>query len=456
MSLWDELPAGARNSGELDSLKPLLDGLNGTDLGEETDADGTWHNYRATLDLHGPVSLDPATGAFSHAAGNTGTPIEFPDPTTSVTLGLHLTGPGGTRDGGWRVTLAAPSVLVRLPFLRGAFLDAQGQLRADANHPDVRFTLPALRVRVQQLAGGSVGTKLLSASTGGPPVDQIYEFVRMDPPYALIGPSEVVGFAFRTAVLDLSGTAGPSGVPPTARAMPVDWQGLYLREPRLFVAPTGVEGLAVSAGVRDMWIGLGVHAGVTGILEAEVVNRGGTPTISARFQTATGEWIAGPDVGTAQAPEHSTLYVDASGGIAPVSFSITVDGVTTASDRVAITTPPTGTVAITVKVRDGAGHDTSRSFTAARRAAAVSGGSGATDATVTPAQSGNHRIVLESQTTTTATVRLEPRTAANWTWPGGSANAAETAEVPVAAGGDVLVTATLPASAQYHLDCYFL
>lgn len=456
MSLWDELPAGARNSGELDSLKPLLDGLNGSDQGEETDADGTWHDYLATLDLHGPVSLDPATGSFNHAAGNTGTPIEFPDPTTSVTLGLHLTGPGGTRDGGWRVTLAAPSVLVRLPFLRGAFLDAQGELRADANHPDVRFTLPALRVRVQQLAGGSVGTKLLSASTGGPPVDQIYEFVRMDPPYALIGPSEVVGFAFRTAVLDLSGTAGPSGVPPTARAMPVDWQGFYLPEARLFVAPTGVEGLAVSAGVRDMWIGIGVHAGVTGILEAEVVNRGGTPTISARFQTATGEWIADPDVGTAQVPEHSTLYVDGAGGIAPVSFSITVDGVTTASDRVAITTPAAGTVAITVAVRDGAGNPTSRSFTAARRSAAVSGGTGATGATVTPGQSGNHRIVLESQTTTTATVRLEPRTAANWTWSGGSANAAETAEVPVAAGGDVLVTATLPASAPDHLDCYFL
>jgi len=456
ISLWDELPAGARNSGELDSLRPLLDGLTGTDLGEETDSDGTWHSYQASLNLHGPLSLDPGTGSFSHSPGTTGTPIEFPDPTTSVTLGLHLTGPGGTMDGGWRVTLAAPSAIVRLPFLRGAFLDAQGQLRADTAHPDVRFTLPALRIRVQQLTGGSVGTTLMSATTSGPPVDQIYEFVRMDPPYALVGPSEVVGFAFRTAVLDLSGTAGPSGVPATARAMPVDWQGFYLPEARLFVAPTGVEGLAVSAGVRDMWIGLGVHAGVTGIFEAEVVNRGGTPTVSARFQSAAGEWIADPGVGTAQVPEHSTLYVDAAGGIAPVTFSITVDGATTTGDRVAITTPASGTVAITVTVRDGASHDTARSFTAARRAAAVTGGSGATGATVAPDQSGNHHVVLESQTTTTATLRLEPRTAADWTWSGGSASASETAEVPVTAGGDVLVSATLAASAQHHLDCYFL
>ena len=131
-----------------------------------------------------------------------------------------------------------------------------------------------------QLAGGSTGVKLLSATTTGNPLDNIYEFIRMEPDHALIGPGDTVGFAFRTAVLDLSGTAGPSGVPATARAMPGDWQGLYLPEVRLFVAPNGVEGLAVSAGVRDLWIGIGVHEGVTGIFEAEVVNRGGTPAIT--------------------------------------------------------------------------------------------------------------------------------------------------------------------------------
>ena len=30
MALWDELPAGLRDSGELDGLRPLLDGLTAT------------------------------------------------------------------------------------------------------------------------------------------------------------------------------------------------------------------------------------------------------------------------------------------------------------------------------------------------------------------------------------------------------------------------------------------
>ena len=157
MSLWDDLPADARNSGQLDSLRPLLQGLNGTGPVEQTDADGTWSIYTATENLTGPLALDPRTGAFSGGSGgSSGTPIEFRDPNVSVALGLHLTGPGGTRDGGWRVILGAPSIAIRIPVLRGAFLDAQGQLRADPAQPTVAFVLPALRIRVQQLAGASV------------------------------------------------------------------------------------------------------------------------------------------------------------------------------------------------------------------------------------------------------------------------------------------------------------
>lgn len=456
MSLWDELPARTRNSGELDNLKPLLDGLTGSGSTESTDSDGTWRTYSATENLHGPLSLDPTSGAFTHTPGGNGTPIEFPDPTSTVALGLHLTGPGGTTDGGWRVILAAPSMIIRLPFLRGAKLDGQGQLRADPAHPDVAFTLPALRIRVQQLTGASVGVKLLSASAGGTPVDQIYDFVRMDPPYALVGPGEVVGFAFRTAVLDLSGTAGPSGVPATARAMPGDWQGLYLPEARLFVSPNGLQGIAVSAGVRDLWIGFGVHAGVTGIFEAEVVNRGGTPTITCRFQTDSGEYIADPGTGTAQLPEHCTLYVDTAGGIAPIGIGISVNGHTTTDDRLGITTPASGTVSITVTATDGAGHPTSRTFTASRRSTAPAGGTGTSAVTVTPVQRGNHRIVLQSQTTSTATVALDPPAAVDWSWPGGSAANSQTVEVPAAAGADLLVTATFTAVAAQTLDCYFL
>ncbi len=455
ISLWDELPASLRDAGELDSLKPLLDGLTGSGPVEETDSDGTWSVYTATEDLHGPLSLDPQSGAFAHSAGNDGTPIEFPDPKVTVALGVHLTGPGGSKDGGWRVTLGAPSVLLRLPYLRGAMLDGQGQLRADPGNPVVRFTLPALRIRVQQLAGASVGVKLLSATTVGPPVDQIYDFIRMDPPYALVGPSDVVGFAFRTAVLDLSGTAGPTGVPATARTMPGDWQGLYLPEARLFVAPSGLEGIAVSAGIRDMWIGIGVHAGVTGIFEAEVVNRGGTPKISVRFLTETGAWIGDPGSGSALLPEHTTVYVDTAGGLAPIAISISVDGVVTTDDRVAITTPASGALTITVTATDGANHPTQRTITASRQAAVSAAGASATPVTVTPTSTGTHTMVLVSQSTTAATVRLEPEAAATWTWTGGSSTGT-TAEVPVGAGGQVDVTAVLSAVAPKVIEAFYL
>jgi hypothetical protein len=454
MSLWDELPAGARNSGQFDSLRPLLEGLDGSGPVEETDDYGTWSVYTANANLTRPLALDPRTGAFTRGGGASG--VEFRDPNVSVALGFHLTGPGGTRDGGWRVIVGAPSVAFRVPDLRGAFLDGQGQLRNDPNNPTVAFVLPAIRIRLQQLASGAAGVKLMSATTGAPAVDEIYEFIRMEPAYALFGPDETVGFAFRTAVLDLSGEAGPSGVPATARTMPGEWQGLYLPEVRLFVSPNGVQGLAVSAGVRDLWIGIGVHEGVTGLFEAEVVNRGGAPAISVRFHTPSGEYIPDPGTGTAQLPEQATLFVDTAGGLAPIAITIVVDGVSTSDDRVVVNTPATGSLSITVTARDAAAHEMTRGFSAARRtaaAAATGGGSGLV--TVRPTQRGSHVIVRESVSPSTVTVRLEPRASVDWSWPGGSSTG-ETAEVPVGTGAPVVVTATFAAAAPQVASCHFL
>lgn len=456
MSLWDQIPSGAKNGGGLDPLRSVLESTNGSGPVEETDADGTWLVYTATMNLTGPLALDPRTGAFSSSSGSGGTPLEFRDPNISAALGVHLTGPGGTRDGGWRVIVGAPSLAVRTPFLRGAFVDAQGQLRADPARPTVAFVLPALRIRVMQLAGAPTGVKLLSATTTGSPTDNVYDFIRMEPAHALIGPDETIGFAYRTAVLDLSGTAGPSGVPPTARVLPNDWQGLYLPEIRLFVSPTGVEGLAVSAGVRDLWIGIGVHEGITGIFEAEVVNRGQTPSLSVRFATPSGEHIADPGVGTVQLPEHSTMFVDAAGGLAPVDITIAAGGTTTHDDRAEIVPPATGTLSITVTAVDAAMHSTARTFTASRRAAA-SPATGGNDSSVsvTPLQQDSHVIVREAVSPTTVTVRLEPRALVTWTWPGGTSTS-ELAEVPVGSGATVVVTAAFAAAQPITADCFFL
>ncbi len=73
MSLWDELPAGARDSGELDGLRPLLDGITGTGPTETTDEDGSWSTYTADSDLTGPLALNPSTDGF-----NTTSPIHWP------------------------------------------------------------------------------------------------------------------------------------------------------------------------------------------------------------------------------------------------------------------------------------------------------------------------------------------------------------------------------------------
>ena len=122
--------------------------------------------------------------------------------------------------------------------------------------------------------------------------------------------------------------------------MPSDWQGFFLPDARLFVAPEGLEGLSVMAGVENLWIGFGVHEGVTGLFEAEVVNRGHAPSIVVRFITDAGRQI-GFTGDSASLPETTTVYAESSGGLGGYDISIVVDGTTTASDRVSLTTPAT-------------------------------------------------------------------------------------------------------------------
>jgi len=68
MALWDELPSALRDSGELDGLRPLLDGLTGTGPVETTEPDGTWSTYTATQDLTGPLALDPSAAPAARRA----------------------------------------------------------------------------------------------------------------------------------------------------------------------------------------------------------------------------------------------------------------------------------------------------------------------------------------------------------------------------------------------------
>lgn len=463
MSLWNDLPTSVRDTGVLDPLQGALSAIDTAGLAphEVTDVDGTWSVRSVSVDLPelAGLSVDPATGRFGGAGSST--PLEFVGTVVTVSYGRHLVGPGGAEDGGWHLDLDVPGIRLLVPFLRGAKLDGQGQLVHDADNPQVRFILPRIVVRTMQLAGADVRTRLRSASTSGNPMDDIYSFVRMTPGHALIGPGQTVGFAFRTAELDLSDVADPPGLPAGARAVAGEWQGLHLPEVRLFVAPDGLSGLAVSAGVRDLWIGIGDQAGVTGAFSAEVVNRGGTPEVTARFVSPAGRHVAAVANAAVAVDDQSLFVVDAQGGLAPLVTRIeVVGGSTVTADRVTVTVPAVGTVTLRVTVTDGASHASTPVEFQALRAAAPAGANPtlANPASLTMLTPERGRMVVVSETSTTVTVRLDPETPANWTWTGGSSTGTQ-ATVPLAADTVLTVsgTPTLPANARtIGLDCYFL
>ncbi|ROS26118.1 hypothetical protein EDF34_2447 [Cellulomonas sp. PhB150] len=463
MTLWDDLPGSTTSGGALDTLRPLLDSVDTPTSTERAEDDGTWKIWSTTIGGDRSLEMDLSSGAVTHG-GSTGDggAIELSSG-FGIELGLRLTGPGGDPDGTVRVTLTVPSSAIRMPYLRGAMLDAQGQLRADPAHPLVRFRLPSVKVRVLRPAGGSVSVDLIPVPSAGTPEDPVVDLVRMEPPYALVGPGDVVGFAFRAAVLDLSGTAGPSGVPAGARTMPDEWQGLYLPEVRLFVAPNGLEGLAVSAGVRNLWIGFGAHAGVTGELNAEVVNRGSAPTVRIRFQTPAGEWIGVPDtdpISAVELPEDVTMFVDGGGGIAPLRIRLLVDGTETLSDRVALTVPDTGTVHVEVTVTDAGSHATTRTFDAHRRTGAAHGSSSARDVVPTTTSNVGFRVRTQAATGNAVTVSLneDPHGTVTWTWAGHAPVTGPTAQVDVATGTPVDVQARITRTgggATTTIDAYY-
>lgn len=470
MSLWDQLAPAARDSGALTGLRQMLQ-----DMGLATDVDELagpppQRSMRGEWSPSGGrgLSLDPGTGRFTLGSAERTpelrqTPIEFPDPRVTFELLVDLDTSGGSPTGPFRMTLTMPNAIARLPFLRGARLDARGMLEEDPAYPDVRFLLPRLTVECRW-AGADTGltTRLASASTvppGGTDPADVYEFVRMEPPYALVGSGGVMGFGFRTAALDLSGVSNPPGA---ARAMPLDWQGFWLPEARLFVAPSGMEGLAVNAGVRDLWIGLGRDAGVTGVFEAEVVQRGSNPRVRVRFQDDAGRWYdgAGPDVAL---PERSTLLVDAVGGLAPYTYALSVDGTTTTRDRAPVTTPVTGGIPLQITVTDAAAHTTTLSLTATRRpvAGAGPGPAGVQPVTADTTSTTGSRIVVTAQTATTAVVRLEPDGGdITWTWDGGGSASGATATIPVPGDATditvgVVADRTRAPGAPAELHCYF-
>ena len=406
MTQWDDLPDAAKNGGALSALEDALKAGGAT--GPTTDGD--WKVWTKTYRADSLLTL----GGFGGIPGG-GTPIEFRDPNITIEIGLHQT--AAADDGGWRVILTCPVVAVHLPFLSPATYDvANARLLPDPSVDHVSMVVGGLKLRLMQLEGQSVQFDFLSASTTGNPVDKIYDLVRMEPPYATVGPEATVGIGFRAAVLDLSSEAGPSGLPAGARAMPNAWQGFYLPEVRVFVQPPGLEDLYITAAARDMYIGVGASAGLTAIFEAEVVNAAEL-TVSAHVLTDAGTYIpvtiadptADPAHGTATVPAASTLFIDTHGGSGANTVTISPDNASiVVGTRAAITTDAGGTT-IQITVVDAAAGITKHLTvtTTLDTSAAGTGGGGVTSLSLTPTSPlVPYRMVADSLDP--AVVRLDP------------------------------------------------
>lgn len=235
------------------------------------------------------------------------------------------------------------TVNLRLPFLRPAQLLPNGQLVLDTTKNDVVISLPRLKVRLAQ--GSNLNDPLTATllSAGASSLDATddlasAELITMDPPYAFIGASRKVGFGFRSAILDLADLSTPPDVL-AQFGFDETWTGLYFPEIRLFIAPHGADDFAVSAGARNLLIGLGVSSGITGDFELDVMDQGsGSVQIGARFYDATNRSFAttsvSPNAARVALPLRTRMIVDVDGGLTPYNVTATIDGTAAGTGRV--------------------------------------------------------------------------------------------------------------------------
>ena len=404
-------------------------------------------------------AYDPAPAASA--------PSDYPD--TEFTLDMLLT-----------------TVVLRPPFLRPAKLLPNGQLVEDTTKSDVKFSLPRIKIR---LAQGSSNTDALTVdllSLGADSLDDpddlgVAELVTMDPPYAFIGPSKVVGFGFRSATLDLSTSSTPSDVL-SQFGFDENWTGLYLPEIRIFIAPHGADDFAVDAGARNLLIGFGASAGITGDFDLEVINQGsGTLNLGARFYDDNNQSyaIARTDDthATVTLPAHSRMIIDVDGGLTPYNASAQFDSDASATGRVFdcdLTAHTTRTIVISVTDSRPTPTTATLTITATRQPSSLPAPPGtASPAAAPPAQIettsvtqdghdvGTPRLALNGETPTSVSVKLAGAapTSAHWTVDGTDRGTSLTVEVDLPPGGSAHIQAEVPGApaadhftANYRFD----
>ena len=243
----------------------------------------------------------------------------------------------------FRLDMVLTTIVLRTPFLIGAKLDSSGILIEDPINRQVTFNLPKIKLRLSQgsnLNDPLQGSLLSLGSSGLDERDDIdvAQLVTMDPPYAFLGPSKVVGIGFRSATLDLSDGSTPPDVL-AQFGFDDSWKGLYLPELRLYVAPHGAEDLALDASATNLLIGLGASAGISGDFELAVVDQGSGPVkLSARFYDNSGRAYgitrsSDPTRATAFLPAQTRLVVDIDGGLTPYLASAQIGNAADAPGR---------------------------------------------------------------------------------------------------------------------------
>lgn len=304
--------------------------------------------------------------------------------------------PSDYPDSGFTLDLLLTTVVLRPPMLFPAQL-VDGVLRPDPAFSSVEFSLPKLKLRLAQAsapppgspAGSGVPLTLDLVSLGASGLDDpgdigVADLVGMTPPYTLWGDQGVFGFGFRGAVLDLADGATPAAVL-AQFGFDEAWKGLYLPEVRLYFAPSGLDGMAVSGVASNLLIGFGSSSGVSGDFGISVVEQGEGPlVVFARFSSTVRPHPYGivyTDDAHVKAktaiPGKSLMAIDVLGGRPP--YSASVDGVDQPTRTAEIEPPAAGaTKTVTITVNDGS----------------------------TPPRTGKLELIVEKLATTSATVTL--------------------------------------------------
>jgi large repetitive protein len=372
------------------------------------------------------------------------------------------------------IDMILTTVVLRPPFLIGAKLDAaSGILVEDPNNKQIKFSLPKIKVRLSQ--GSKLGDPLQAAllSLGASGLDDrddfgVAQLVTMDPPYAFVGPSKIVGFGFRSATLDLSDGSTP---PDVLAQFGYDdsWTGLYLPELRLFIAPHGAQDLAFDGSATNLLIGFGASAGVTGDFELGIVDQGsGEIKVSARFYDANnrayGITKTSDTTATVSLPARTRLVVDIDGGLTPYIASAQIGAAADLPGRlfdVDFGSSSTLTIVITATGSQPGATPVKLTITANRKAAPAALPPGSTTSPDTPgvqvetttvtlgAQTVSvPQLKLVSQTTTQATIALDTDAVSagqtHWTMDGADKGLSAVLTVDCAEGASVNVKAELP------------